>query len=94
MHMPPIGDDARRHYKTGRGYRLTMQIGDIGLTLRASSESALQAVALDALDRIAADHWSSKSEIVPMAQALGVAVTSSNTVAEIKAAIAAEAANV
>jgi hypothetical protein len=89
--LPAQGDDARRHYKTGRGYRVTLQIGDVTVTLHAPSEDTLRALGLDALERLAVDHWSSKSEVVPVAQALGVPVTSSNTVAEIKAEISSEA---
>lgn len=92
MTLPAAGDPARRHYKTGRGYRLTLKTADLAITLRASTESALQSVALQALDKIAADHWTSKAEVLPLAQSLGVAVTTSNTVAEIKAAISEAAA--
>ena len=87
MHLPAPGDYARKHYKTGRGYRMALHIGNVAITLQAPSEDTLRAIGLNSLDELAEHFWTTKSEVVPAAQALGVAVTTSDTVAEIKAAI-------
>jgi len=76
---------------SSRGVPILLEVGSCRVTVRAETGVEARALALSSLDYLAEFHWTSKSEIVPLAQSLGVPVTSSNTVAEIKAEISSEA---
>lgn len=92
MTMPEANSDDRRHYETDAGWRLSLVVGNCRMNLTAPSEDALQGIGLAALNRLASNHWSSKSEIVPLARALGVDVTEGDLVSAIKLAINTAAA--
>jgi len=79
---------------SARGVPILLEVGSCRVTVRGETGADARALAIKSLSQLAEDFWSSKAEILPIAQQLGVTVTNSNTVAEIKAAIAAEAANV
>ena len=78
---------------SARGVPILLEVGSCRVTVRGETGLKARALALNSLAHLAEHYWSSKGEIVPLAQSLGVPVTSSNTVAEIKAEIATEAAN-
>ena len=93
-HFPAQGSpeapasDARHVGSDAAGWTIWLDNGEVSVTLRGPTKSALEDLAILVVRFMSQNHWTTKGQMVPLARACGVDVTENNTVAEIQAAIA------
>lgn len=83
-----VSPDALHTGSDETGWKIWLGNGEVRVTLRAPTKSALEDLAILVVRFMSVNHWTTKGLMVPLARACGVDVTENNTVAEIQAAIA------
>jgi acylphosphatase len=82
-----VSPDALHTGSDETGWTIWLDNGEVRVTLRAPTKSALMDLSIIVLRFMSAGHWTTKGQMVPLARACGIDVTEKNTVTEIKSAI-------